>query len=218
MYKRRTSAKPCGPSSRRPRVGCSRRSPSSSRCRYWMIPSSRAAERSFDLSTSRLQGPSSRPCRRISRRRSSASLAHQYGNGCWRYCPSRRRQLCPCFYDFPAHTAGGLMTTEYIRVPPAFTVEETLRLIQRAGRESETVYVVYVVDPDDGRLSHVVSLRELVLSDRGRRVTEIGSGRDLRSIPIETARTWPGSSRSTDLGALPVVDDAGRIPRDRDGG
>ena len=57
------------------------------------------------------------------------------------------------------------MTTEYIRVPPAFTVEETLRLIQRAGRESETVYVVYVVDPDDGRLSHVVSLRELVLSD-----------------------------------------------------
>ena len=41
------------------------------------------------------------------------------------------------------------MTTEFLSVPPSWTVEETLRLIQRVGGAKETVYEVYVVDPAD---------------------------------------------------------------------
>ncbi len=113
---------------------------------------------------------------------------------------------------FPPDTAGGIMTTEFIQVPPAFTVEETLALIHREGQDKETVYVVYIVDPVDGRLCHVVSLRELVLSDRHQGVTEIGSGRELVTVEPSRDREEVAQLISKyDLVALPVVDQAGRI-------
>lgn len=104
------------------------------------------------------------------------------------------------------------MTTKFLSVPPSWTVEETLRLIQRVGRAKETVYEVYVVDPTDSRLRHVVSLRDLALSDRGRLVTEIGRPRKLVTVDPDTDREDVARLISKyDLLALPVVDQAGRI-------
>ncbi|MEO8090898.1 MAG: magnesium transporter [Gemmatimonadales bacterium] len=113
---------------------------------------------------------------------------------------------------YPPEKAGGFMTTEFLSVPPAWTVEETLRLIQRVGGAKETVYAIYVVDPTDGRLRHVVSLQELVLSDRGKVVTEIGGLRQLVTVDPGTDREDVARLISRyDLLALPVVDQAGRI-------
>jgi magnesium transporter len=114
--------------------------------------------------------------------------------------------------QYQPEKAGGIMTTEFLKVPPTWTVEETLGLIQRVGGAKETVYELYVVDSADGRLSHVVSLRELVLSDRGKLVTEIGSRRRLVTVDPDTDREDVARLISKyDLLALPVVDQAGRI-------
>jgi magnesium transporter len=43
---------------------------------------------------------------------------------------------------YPPKKAGGIMTTEFMSVPPTWTAEETLRLIQRVGGAKETVYEV----------------------------------------------------------------------------
>jgi magnesium transporter len=108
--------------------------------------------------------------------------------------------------------AGGIMTTEFLTVPPTWTVEETLQLIQRVGGAKETVYQLYVVDPADSRLRHVVSLRELVLSDRGKLVIEVGSRRKPVTVDPESDREDVARLISRyDLLALPVVDQAGRI-------
>lgn len=112
---------------------------------------------------------------------------------------------------YPPETAGGIMTTEFLSVPNTWTVDRALRHIREVGRLKETVYAIYVVD-DLSRLMHVVSLRELVTSDRQQQMSQVGA----RKTPIvvqplldreEVARIIS----KYDLLAVPVVETDGRI-------
>jgi magnesium transporter len=118
----------------------------------------------------------------------------------------RTQQALAFLLRYPPETAGGIMTTEFLTVSPTSTVEETLELIRRVGGGKETVYLIYVVDREK-RLQHVISLRELILSDRSTRVTELGSGRKLVSAGPYTDREEVARLISKyDLLAIPVVD------------
>ena len=118
----------------------------------------------------------------------------------------RSQQALAFLLRYPPETAGGIMTTEFLTVSPASTVDETLELIRRVGGGKETVYLIYVVDRDR-RLQHVISLRELILSDRTTRVMELGSGRKLVSASPYTDREEVARLISKyDLLAIPVVD------------
>ena len=111
---------------------------------------------------------------------------------------------------YPPETAGGIMTTEFLTVSPSSTAEDTLELIRRVGGGKETVYVIYVVDA--GRLRHVVSLRQLVLSEQTCPVMEIGTQRKLLSVGPYTDREEVARLISKyDLLAIPVVDKDQRI-------
>ena len=61
--------------------------------------------------------------------------------------------------SYPPDVAGGLMTTEFMAVPADWTVQRALERIREVARGKETVYAVYVTNPADQRLEHVVSLR-----------------------------------------------------------
>ncbi|MGE5141612.1 MAG: magnesium transporter, partial [Rudaea sp.] len=63
------------------------------------------------------------------------------------------------------NTAGGLMTTKYVTVPPGITAGQALDHLRQseAAKEAETIYYVYVLEPDE-RLAGVVSLSDLVLA------------------------------------------------------
>ena len=78
---------------------------------------------------------------------------------------------------YPPATAGGIMTTELVSVAADWTVERVLAHIRQVASEKETVYAVYVVDPGDGHLVHVVSLRDLLLADPQAAVLTIGKRR-----------------------------------------
>jgi magnesium transporter len=104
------------------------------------------------------------------------------------------------------------MTTEFLSVPATWTVEQALQLIRRVGGAKETVYAVYVLDPESGSLRHVVSLRELLLSDRARRVDQVGSTRDpLTVTPWMDREDVARLISKYDLLAVPVVDPNGRV-------
>jgi len=124
----------------------------------------------------------------------------------------RTQRTLEALLRYPPETAGGLMTTEFLTVPATSTVEDTLQLIRRVGGAKETVYAIYVVAPEDGRLSHVVSLRELVLSDRTRRVADVGTRRQPLTVGPYTDREDVARLISKyDLLAVPVVDKDQRI-------
>jgi magnesium transporter len=124
--------------------------------------------------------------------------------------PESRRSLELLLGHAP-ETAGGIMTTEFVSVPETWTVEDTLRHIGVVGRAKETVYAIYVVD-SQSRLVHVVSLRELLSSERGKKIVDIGSERPPLAVPVDLDREEVARLIGKyNLLAVPVCDDSRRI-------
>jgi magnesium transporter len=52
---------------------------------------------------------------------------------------------------FPPHTAGSLMTTEFVSVPATCTIGEALQHIREVQRTRETIYAIYTSIPQPAR-------------------------------------------------------------------
>lgn len=110
----------------------------------------------------------------------------------------------------PEETAGGMMTTAVLSLPPEETVESVLKRWKEEEPELDVLYYIYVVDPA-GVLSGVVSMRELLVASAQKRLSEIQTSRvvtvklDAREDEVVDLLTKYG------FRALPVVDDEGRL-------
>jgi flagellar motility protein MotE (MotC chaperone) len=101
-------------------------------------------------------------------------------------------------------TAGGLMTTEHVAFAPTLTVAEAIQRIRDEAKEAETIYYLYVTDPEK-RLLGVLSLRELILADPGQRLEQI-MHTEVVSVRLETGlREVAELQTKYNLLALPVV-------------
>lgn len=60
-------------------------------------------------------------------------------------------------------SAGGLMNNEFLFVTPEAMVDDALRQVRLLGAEMDSIYYMYVLDPDE-QLLGVVSLKRLLLS------------------------------------------------------
>ncbi len=125
--------------------------------------------------------------------------------------PSTRKVLKELMAFLPT-SAGGIMTTEFMSVPSDWTVEQVLADIRKVAREKETVYAIYVEDPKDGRLVHVVSLRDLLVAEPGARILDVGKRRPPLVVHARDSRDDVAILISKyNLLAAPVVDEAGRL-------
>ncbi|MBT9141290.1 MAG: Magnesium transporter MgtE [Dehalococcoidia bacterium] len=107
-------------------------------------------------------------------------------------------------------SAGGIMATEFISFPENMTVEETIRRLREIAPEAETVYYVYVVD-EEARLIGVLSLRELIVSPDGTRLSEI-MRKNVVHVAVDLDQEEVARLVSKyDLLAVPVVDDDQRL-------
>lgn len=112
---------------------------------------------------------------------------------------------------YPPATAGSIMTTDYVSVLSSVTAGEALTHIARVGRR-KPVYAVYVLDPDDRRLVHVLSLRELVVADGNARVMDVGEHRRLLKVtPMTDQEDVARLLSRHNLLAVPVVDEHGHL-------
>ena len=111
---------------------------------------------------------------------------------------------------YPVDTAGSIMTTAYVSVPPDLTAEETLEVLRRTADEAETIYYVYVTEPGD-RLVGVFSLRDLVLAAPSRCVADFMHSRLVTVEPLDRQDVVAQVVAKYDLLAVPVVDDQGRM-------
>lgn len=121
------------------------------------------------------------------------------------YAASIRRLL-----EYPENSAGGRMTIDYVSVRQYMTAEQVLAHIRKVGREAETVAYIYVVDPA-GRLSGVLSLRDLIMAAPRERVSEF-MNTQVVSVPAtmdqeEVARVVS----KYDFVAIPVVSPENRL-------
>ncbi|MCC6322611.1 MAG: magnesium transporter [Phycisphaerales bacterium] len=78
--------------------------------------------------------------------------------------PTEERRQTQAILGYPPGSVGRLMTPDYVRVKPDWTVQYALEHIRRYGKDAETINVVYVVD-DKGVLIDDVRLRSLLMAD-----------------------------------------------------
>ena len=63
---------------------------------------------------------------------------------------------------YPDNSAGSIMTTEYVSLRPAMTVEEAILRIRRQGVDKETIYTCYVTE--GRKLIGLVTVKDLLLA------------------------------------------------------
>lgn len=108
---------------------------------------------------------------------------------------------------YPEHSAGSIMTTEFVSVPSNWTVQQALDHIRRVERTRETVYAIYVLDSVTRRLVRAVSLRRLISGDPEAPVESVVPAHKPICVTPETDREEVARFITKyDLLAVPVVD------------
>lgn len=69
------------------------------------------------------------------------------------------RRLCA----YEEGTAGAVMTSEYVTLPPKITAAQAIERIRREAPNTETIYYAYIVD-DSRKLLGILSLKDLILA------------------------------------------------------
>ena len=107
---------------------------------------------------------------------------------------------------YPEESAGGIMNTEFVSVPPDLTVVDTIKLLRETANEAETIYYIYVTDADN-KLIGVFSLRQLVLSLPELKVSEFMEDRVITVNLLDSQDVVAQIISKYNLLAVPVVDE-----------
>lgn len=102
-------------------------------------------------------------------------------------------------------TAGGLMTTEFIAVPPDLTAQRALKRLREHFPKAETISYLYVTDPE-GHLLGVVGLRSLISARPRSLLKDFMVANPVRVHVADGADSVAEVTAKYDLTALPVVD------------
>ena len=104
-------------------------------------------------------------------------------------------------------SVGGIMTTEYLAVPAAYSVAETMDLLRAEAKEVDVINYIYVVeDMRSEDLLGVVSLRDLIVATPGTVVRDIMSDHPV-TLHVDDDQEYAARIIAKyNLVAAPVVD------------
>lgn len=120
------------------------------------------------------------------------------------------RKMINEILKYPDDSAGSIMTTEYVELRPAMTVEDAIKHIRRTGLDKETINICYVTDRTR-KLIGVVSLRMLLISDDNTNITDIMEENVISAQTLDDQEAVTKVFRKYDLYAMPVVDNENRL-------
>lgn len=106
---------------------------------------------------------------------------------------------------YEEYTAGSIMTTEFVSIPKNSTVRSAMNILRNAAPNAETIYYVFVVD-EDKRLSGIVTLRDLIVSDEDTLISAIMNERVVSVSVSEDQEEVARMIKDYDFLAIPVVD------------
>lgn len=121
--------------------------------------------------------------------------------------PETRKET-QAILGYPPRSVGRLMTPDYIRVRPDWTVQQSLEHVRRYGRDAETINVVYVID-EAGRLVDDLRLRQILLAEPTLKISDLMNSSFVVLRADQPQEEAVGVMRRYDRTALPVVDSRG---------
>jgi magnesium transporter len=111
---------------------------------------------------------------------------------------------------YPEDTAGGIMTTEFVAIPPDLNAGQAIAFLRANADEAETIFYIYVIDHED-HLRGVFSLQDLVLAAPE---TPVGEFMHHRVVTVNLSDSQDEVAQAIakyNLLAIPVVDEQGRL-------
>jgi magnesium transporter len=113
--------------------------------------------------------------------------------------------------QYAEHTAGGIMTTEFVKLDQRASVGEALKYIRSGARDKESIYACYVLEPETGTLLGSVSLRDLVMAEMSQPITEVMRRKPISVQTSDDQETVAHKIAKYNLLAVPVLEKDGRV-------
>ena len=111
---------------------------------------------------------------------------------------------------YPGESVGRLMTPDYVRLRPEWTIAQALEHIRRYGRDAETVHWVYVIDAQ-GKLIDDLHIRSVLLADPKETVRDIMDDAYQALSAYDDQEQAARAMLDYDRTVLPVVDSRGML-------
>ena len=111
---------------------------------------------------------------------------------------------------YEENTAGSIMNNEFVALPEQLTAGDAIQLIRDKSPEAEMIYYVYVMDTRD-RLIGVLSLRDLIVADPHKRVSEIMEEDVISVLDTEDREVAARVISDYDFLAIPVINEKGKM-------
>ncbi|HEY6247596.1 MAG TPA: magnesium transporter [Pyrinomonadaceae bacterium] len=113
--------------------------------------------------------------------------------------------------QYPVHTAGGIMTTEFVELDPTMSVGAALKHIRAVAKEKESIYACYVMEPGTKHLLGAVSLRDLVMEDLRSPLTSVMRKKPITVNALEDQEVVANKIAKYNLLAVPVLETDGSV-------
>jgi Mg/Co/Ni transporter MgtE len=110
----------------------------------------------------------------------------------------------------PVETAGGLMTTAYLSLPPEMAVEQAIARLRTEAPNLDIIDYIYVVDEEEVLLG-VVSIRDLLTAQSHHHLSEILPARVVKVNLGEDQKEVVEAFAKYGFRALPVVDEGDHL-------
>jgi magnesium transporter len=120
------------------------------------------------------------------------------------------RSVAVTLLGYPEGSIGRLVTPEYVRVRPDWTMAYVLDHIRRYGHDKETLSIVYVID-ERGRLTGEIPIRKILLLPPDTRVAEVTEQRVVSLKATDSQESAVPVFQREDRIALPVTDSGGSL-------
>ena len=124
--------------------------------------------------------------------------------------PAEDRRVTQAILGYPARSVGRIMTPDYIRIRPDWTAARALEHVRKAGRDAETINVVYVVD-DHGVLVDDLRLRQLIMAEPDAPIVGLLNRQFITLRADQPQEDAVLALQKYDRVALPVVDTRGAL-------
>jgi len=117
------------------------------------------------------------------------------------------RAVASQLLGYEEDSVGRLMTPDFVRVRPHWTIAQALDHVRRYGKDSETMSMVYVID-DDNKLVDDLRIRQILLSPPDTLVSDLMDSRFVSLKATDNREYAVEVFKDADLSALPVTDAA----------
>ncbi|MGE4292732.1 MAG: magnesium transporter [Desulfovibrio sp.] len=139
------------------------------------------------------------------------SLDEEHRKALLRRVKAKERAELRNLLTFHPDSAGGAMNTEVVILDQSLTVDQAITKMRDEVEDKEIPYYAYLVD-EAGRLTGVVSLRDMLVARHGKLLRELVKSQNLVSVTYDTDREEVARLIGHyNLLAIPVVDFGNRM-------